>query len=107
MEYALAAATFALVIYIAATMPTKKDLRRIERRSDTRETELRQMLRERIGAECELVLTQTSSTAGGPRLTGTIRDVDDEWVLVDCPPKKGGVQRKALRIALVEGIEQA
>ena len=35
-----------------------------------------------------------------------VRDVDDEWVLMECPDKKGGTQLKALRISLIEGIER-
>lgn len=105
--YALAAATFALVIYVITTMPTKKDLRRIERRSESREEELRSVLRDRIGLECELILSETGFTAGGTHLSGTIQDVDDEWVLVECRDKKGATQMKVLRIALVEGVESS
>ena len=106
MEYtilAMAGATFAMVVYIMASMPTKKDLRKLVDDARPREAELGRMLRERIGSVCELVLV----TAGGMRLAGTVLDVDDEWVLMECPDKKGGVQIKALRIALVEGVESA
>ena len=64
------------------------------------------MLREHMGSSFELVLSEAGVTAGGMRLSGTVRDVDDEWVLMECPGKKGGTQLKALRISLVEGIEQ-
>lgn len=104
--YALAAATFALVIYIMTSMPTKKDLRRIAGRSGSREAELLSMLRGKIGSECELVLLESGLTAGGMRVSGTIRDVDDEWVLMECPQKKGEMRTKVLRISLIEGIEQ-
>ncbi|WP_144743329.1 hypothetical protein [Enorma burkinafasonensis] len=110
MEYtilAMAGATFAMVVYIMASMPTKKDLRKLADDARPREAELERMLRERIGSVCELVLAEAGVTAGGMRLAGTVLDVDDEWVLMECPDKKGGAQLKALRIALVEGVESA
>ena len=110
MEYtilAMAGATFAMVVYIMATLPTKRDLRKLVDDARPREMELGRMLRERIGSSCELVLSEAGVTAGGMRLAGTVLDVDDEWVLMERPDKKGGAQLKALRIALVEGIESA
>lgn len=110
MEYtilAMAGATFAMVVYIMASMPAKKDLRKLVDDARPREAELGRMLRERTGSVCELVLAEAGVTAGGMRLAGTVLDVDDEWVLMECPDKKGGAQLKALRIALVEGVESA
>lgn len=110
MEYtilAMAGATFAMVVYIMASMPTKKDLRKLVDDARPREVELGRMLRERIGSACELVLAEAGVTAGGMRLAGTVLDVDDEWVLMECPDKKSGTQIKVLRIALVEGVESA
>ena len=110
MEYtilAMAGATFAMVVYIMAFMPTKKDLRKLADDARPREMELGRMLRERIGSSCELVLSEAGVTAGGTRLIGTVLDVDDEWVLMECPGKKSGTQLKALRIALVEGVDSA
>lgn len=108
MEYtilAMACGTFAMVVYIMATMPTKKDLRKLTDDTCPREAELGLMLRERIGSTCELVLSEAGVTAGGMRLAGTVLDVDDEWVLMECADKKGIIQRKVLRISLVEGID--
>lgn len=110
MEYtilAMVGATFAMVVYIMATLPTKRDLRKLMDDARPREMELGRMLRERIGSTCELVLSEAGVTAGGMRLAGTVLDVDDEWVLMERPDKKGGAQLKALRIALVEGVESA
>lgn len=110
MEYtvfAMVCATFALTVYIMAAMPTKKDLRKLMDASESREAELGRMLREHMGSSCELVLSEAGVTAGGMRLSGTVRDVDDEWVLMECPGKKGGTQLKALRISLIEGIERS
>ena len=110
MEYtifAMVGATFALVVYIMAVMPTKKDLRKIMDDARPREAELGRVLRERIGSSCELVLSEAGITAGGVRLSGKVLDVDDEWVLMECPVKKGGTQLKVLRIALVEGVDSA
>lgn len=110
MEYtvfAMVCATFALTVYIMASMPTKKDLRKLTDASESREAELGRMLREHIGSSCELVLAEAGVTAGGMRLSGTVRDVDDEWVLMERPGKKGGTQLKALRISLIEGIERS
>lgn len=110
MEYtilAMAGATFAMVVYIMATMPTKRDLRKLMDDVYPREMELGRMLRERIGSSCELVLSEAGVTAGGIRLSGTVLDVDDEWVLMECPAKKGVTQLKVLRIALVEGVDSA
>lgn len=110
MEYtilAMACGTFAMVVYIMAVMPTKKDLRKLVDDARPREVELGRLLRERIGLSCELVLSEAGVTAGGMRLAGTILDVDDEWVLMGCANKKGGTQLKVLRIALVEGVDSA
>ena len=110
MEYtilAMAGATFAMVVYIMATMPTKRDLRKLMDDVHPREMELGRMLRERIGSSCELVLSEAGVTAGGIRLSGTVLDVDDEWVLMECADKKGIIQRKVLRISLVEGVDSA
>ena len=98
---------FVLLIYIVSAMPTKKDLRKLADGARPREAELGRVLRERVGAPCELVLSEPGMVAGGMRLAGTVRDVDDEWVLVDCPAKKGGVELKILRISHVEGVESA
>ena len=109
MEYtvfAMVCATFALTVYIMAAMPTKKDLRKLMDASESREAELARMLREHMGSSCELVLSEVGVTAGGMRLSGTVRDVDDEWVLLECSDKKGVTRLKVLRISLVEGIER-
>lgn len=109
MEYtvfAMACATFGIAVYIMAVMPTKKDVRKLLGVSEPREAELGRILRERIGTSCELVVYEAGITAGGMRLSGTVRDVDDEWVLMACPDKKSDTQLKALRISLIEGIEQ-
>lgn len=108
MEYtmlAMVCGTFALTVYIMSVMPTKKDLRKLTDASESREAELGRMLREHIGSSCELVLAEAGVTAGGMRLSGTVQDVDDEWVLMECSDKKGGIQLKALRISLIESIE--
>ena len=110
MEYtilAMVGATFAMVVYIMATLPTKRDLRKLMDDARPREMELGRMLRERIGSSCELVLSEAGVTAGGMRLAGTVLDVDDEWVLMERPDKKGVTQLKVLRIALVEGVDSA
>ena len=110
MEYtilAMACGTFAMVVYIMAAMPTKNDLRKLSEGACPREAELGRMLRERIGSSCELVLSEAGVTAGGMRLAGTVLDVDDEWVLMECPGKKDITQLKVLRIALVEGVDSA
>lgn len=108
MEYtilAMACGTFAMVVYIMAVMPTKKDLRNLMDDARPRQAELGRMLRERIGSSCELVLSEAGVTAGGIRLAGTVLDVDDEWVLMECADRKGITQRKVLRISLVECVD--
>ena len=103
--FAMVCATFGIAVYIMAVMPTKKDLRNLMDDTRPREVELGRMLRERIGSSCELVLSEAGITAGGMRLAGTVLDVDDEWVLMECADKKGITQRKVLRISLVEGVD--
>ena len=110
MEYtafAISCATFAMVVYIMTAMATKRDLRKLADDARPREAELGRVLRERVGAPCELVLSEPGMVAGGMRLAGTVRDVDDEWVLMECPAKTGGVELKVLRISHVEGVESA
>ena len=62
---------------------------------------------ERIGASCGLVLLEPDMVAGGMRLAGTVRNFDDEWVLMECPAKKGGFELKVLHISHVESVESA
>ena len=85
MEYTvfeMVCATFGIAVYIMAVMLTKKDVRKLLGVSESREAELGRMLRERIGTSCELGIYEAGITAGGMRLSGTVKDVDDEWVLM-------------------------
>lgn len=106
MEGAFCMAAFALAVYIVVTMPTKKDIRKLVGHSETTAAELRSMLRAHIGQTCDLILSDADSVVGGTRLSGIVRDVDDEWVLVECVPKPGKQQLRVLRLELVEGIER-
>ncbi len=90
IAYVFSIMTFALVIYIMTTMATKKDLRRLTERDSGRSGEMRSMLEARIGTTCTLVLTDASILANpAAELTGVIRDVDDEWVLVETRARTG------------------
>ena len=64
------------------------------------------MLRERIGTSCELVVYEAVSRRAACAFPARSGMSNDEWVLMECPDKKGGTQLKALRISLIEGIEQ-
>ena len=68
--------------------------------------EMRSLLEARKGTVCALVLAEASTAAGGTRLTGTLVDVDDEWVLVEAEQKKGGTRSVALRLDRVQGLEE-
>lgn len=107
MDSAFGFFAFCMMIYISTAMVTKKDLRRmLGTQRDGRAPALRSMLAERKGSICTLILTGSALTFPGLRATGVLRDLDDEWVLLECPQKKGPAQLKAVRIDLVSGIEE-
>lgn len=107
LGYVFGAASFMFCILIYCTMPTKRDVRRwLADREGLRAGEHAALFRERIGQTCTLVLAEASVTAGSTRLAGTLRDVDDEWLLMECPGKEGGTQMKALRLELVVSVEE-
>ena len=97
--------TFCLVIYIICAMPTKKYIRRLLEDDGRRTPKIRALLEERMGKRCVLMFEE-SVTPFGVRLEGTLVDIDDEWLLVECPKKKGDPELKAVRLELVTGIEE-
>lgn len=42
----------------------------------------------------------------GTTLTGTLRDVDDEWALFEVEQKKGGAHLTAIRLDSIESFEE-
>ena len=89
-------------------MPTKRDLRRLldTRGEGERAVSLRAMLEARLRATCTLALDEARTPCGGITLTGTIMDVDDDWVLVEMPVPRGGTRLVALRLSCVQSIEE-
>ena len=104
MDSAFGFFAFCMMIYISSAMVTKKDLRRML--GTQRDGRAPALLAERKGSTCTLILTGSALTFPGLRATGVLRDLDDEWVLLECPQKKGPAQLKAVRIDLVSGIEE-
>lgn len=112
----LVMAIFGLVIYLVATMPTKRDIKRLLE-GDTqgarlRRREMRSMLEDRLNRICTVTLddpvpslSESMVLLGGNRVAGMVIDVDDEWVLMDVPAKKGGPVRHAIRLECIAGIE--
>lgn len=105
--------TFVLVIYIMASMPTKKDIRRLARpeAEGRRQKGLRDLLRERVGTPCTLNLADAHAVVnelGGNvvELAGTVVDVDDDWVLMEALDKKGHRRLIAMRLDQVTGINE-
>ena len=98
--------TFCLVIYIISAMPTKNELRKLLTVRDTRASALRSLLAEHVGTACTLLLADATATAPGTSVSGVLQDVDDEWLLIECPVGKGATQLKALRLEYVSGIEE-
>ena len=94
MGYMFGIISVCLLAYIMSVMVTKKDLRKFLGDQQSRTGEMRSLLAE------------ASTAAGGTRLDGTLADVDDEWVLVEAEQKKGGTRSVALRLDLVQGLEE-
>ena len=100
---------FALLIWILCTMPTKAEIRRLLSNvgADGQPHGWRSAIEGRMGASCKLTLTEPLYAWGTPgELSGTVLDVDDEWVLVEVPDKKGAPQRVAVRLEQIKGIEE-
>lgn len=105
MDNAIGYIVFALVIYLIVAMPSKRDVRRLAspdgeaRRAQGLKTELAA----KKGEMCTLDLVDMS-IIGLAAATGTIVDIDDEWVLVEMEGKKGARKLVALRLSDVKGL---
>lgn len=94
--------SFALLIYLICTVPTKKDLKRfLETANGSRGA-----LSSRMGTRCTVTLADTTIATEGTTLTGTLRDVDDEWALFEVEHKKGGAHLTAIRLDSIESFEE-
>lgn len=100
--------TFALVIYIMCTMPTKKEIRRLLNADseDRRRVELLELLKARKGSSCAISLNEVHYVANKASLEGELVDIDDDWVLVRATGKKGATQLVAVRLENVEGLDE-
>lgn len=110
---AFSMSTFVFLIYIMASMPTKKDIRRLAlpEVEGRRQEGLRDLLRERVGTSCTLNLADAHAVVNElsgsvMELAGTVVDVDDEWVLMEASDKKGRRRRIAMRLDQVAGINE-
>lgn len=98
---------FALLIYLICTVPTKKDLKRfLESANGSRANKYREALSSRMGTRCSVTLADATIATEGITLTGTLRDVDDEWALFEVEQKKGGARLTAVRLDSIESFEE-
>lgn len=99
--------SFALLIYLICTVPTKKDLKRfLESANGSRVNKYREALSSRMGTRCSVTLADATIATEGITLTGTLRDVDDEWALFEVEQKKGGARLTAVRLDSIECFEE-
>ncbi|WP_415962663.1 hypothetical protein [Collinsella tanakaei] len=98
--------SFALLIYLICTVPTKKDLKRLlEPPNYSRANKYRSALRSHIGTRCTVTLTDATVATGGIRVTGTLHDMDDEWALFEVEQKKGSARLTAVRLDSIEFLD--
>lgn len=99
--------SFALLIYLICTVPTKKDLKRfLESANGSRANKYRGALSSRMGTRCTVTLADATIATEGTTFTGTLRDVDDEWALFEVEQKKGGAHLTAIRLDSIESFEE-
>lgn len=99
--------SFALLIYLICTVPTKKDLKRfLESANGSRANKYRGALGGRMGTRCTVTLADATIATEGTTFTGTLRDVDDEWALFEVEHKKGGARLTAIRLDSIESFEE-
>lgn len=96
-----------LIAYIICTVPTKADLKRaLGTSSGERADKYRNALRKRIGSRYAVTLTDATVATDGMFITGTLRDVDDEWALFEVEQKKGGGRLAAVRLDSIASLEE-
>lgn len=99
--------SFALLIYLICTVPTKKDLKRfLESANGSRANKYKGVLSGRMGTQCTVTLADATIATEGITFTGTLRDVDDEWALFEVEQKKGDARLTAVRLDSIESLEE-
>lgn len=98
---------FALLIYIVAVMPTKRDLRRLlDAETGARRSGLKPRLEKLKGHPCTLILEELHTVVTSTEVACTVVDVDDEWVLIDAAAAKGKRVRAALKLDDIKGVNE-
>lgn len=59
-----------------------------------------------MGSRCIVTLTDATVATEGISITGTLRDMDDEWALFEVEQKKGGARLTAIRLDSIESLEE-
>lgn len=97
----------ALLTYLMCTVPTKKDLKRfLESANGSRVDKCKRALSGRMGSRCTVTLADATVATEGISITGTLRDMDDEWALFEVEQKKGDARLTAIRLDSIESLEE-
>lgn len=97
----------ALLTYLMCTVPTKKDLKRfLESANGSRADKCKRALSGRMRSRCTVTLADATVATEGISITGTLRDMDDEWALFGVEQKKGGTRLTAVRLDSIESLEE-
>lgn len=100
--------SLALITYLICTTPTKKDIKRfLESANGSRADKYKRALGDRMGSRCTATLADATVATESISITGTLRDVDDEWALFEVEQKKGGTHLTAVRLDSIESLEEA
>lgn len=59
-----------------------------------------------MGSRCTVTLADATVATEGISITGTLRDMDDEWALFEVKQKKGGARLTAVRLDSIESLEE-
>ncbi len=59
-----------------------------------------------MGSRCTVTLTGATVATEGISITGTLRDMDDEWALFEVEQKKGDARLTAIRLDSIESLEE-
>lgn len=100
---------FCLMLYVVRTMPTKKDLKYLLSPSEQGgRRRFQEVLNKLIDQPCTIVLTHVLLSAGGDfvTVTGTVRSVDEQYVLLEIEQKSDAPRIMALQLDMICSIEK-
>ena len=92
-----------LLTYLAVEYTERKEK---EKRREATESDWKKFLAEYLGKSCEVTIKEPMVNIGVIYSTrGILRDMDDEWLELECEEKKGTVVR-IIRLDQVKGAKE-